>query len=67
MTLREEAQQAGAGSGWKGAVGLMPAEMSGTHYVAAFDIDNDKDKDLVVGRCNTTAVYLNTLNPCPSR
>jgi hypothetical protein len=65
VTLREEAQQAGANSGWKGAVGVMPGEISGTHYVAAFDIDNDKDKDLVVGRCNSTVVYVNTLNPCP--
>jgi len=65
VQLREEAQQAGASSGWKGAVGIMPGDISGTHYVAAFDIDNDGDKDLVVGRCNTTMVYLNNLNPCP--
>jgi VCBS repeat protein len=65
VQLREEAQQAGASSGWKGAVGIMPGEVTGTHYVAAFDIDNDKDKDLVVGRCNGTVVYINSLNPCP--
>ena len=65
VQLREEAQQAGASSGWKGAVGIMPGDISGTHYVAAFDIDNDGDKDLVVGRCNTTMVYMNTKDPCP--
>jgi len=65
VNLREEAQQAGANSGWKGAVGLMPGMMNGAHYVAAFDIDNDGDKDLVVGRCNSTEVYLNALDPCP--
>jgi len=65
VTLREEAQQAGASSGWKGAVGLMVPDMTGTHNVAAFDIDLDGDEDLVIGRCNGTVVFMNTRNPCP--
>jgi VCBS repeat protein len=65
VQLREEAQQSGANSGWKGATGLMPGEMTGTHNVAAFDIDDDGDKDLVVGRCSGTVVYTNNRNPCP--
>jgi hypothetical protein len=65
VTLREEAQQAGAGSGWKGAVGLLYSELVGTYHTAVFDIDRDGDEDLVVGRCNTTAVFMNTQDPCP--
>ena len=65
VTLREEAQQAGANSGWKGAVGVMPGDISGSYYAAPFDLDNDGDKDMVVGRCNSTVVYMNTLDPCP--
>jgi hypothetical protein len=65
VTLREEAQQASSSAGWKGAVGLNVSDLQGTHYVAAFDIDVDGDKDLVIGRCNSTGVYMNTKNPCP--
>lgn len=64
VTFREEAQMAGASNGWKGAVGLLPSLLQGTHNVAAFDIDRDGDKDLVIGRCTGTSVWINTLNPC---
>jgi hypothetical protein len=41
------------------------ADLTGTHNVAAFDVDMDGDQDLVIGRCNGTGVYMNSLNPCP--
>jgi hypothetical protein len=65
VTLREEAQQSGASSGWKGAVGFSPPSvLQGTHNVAAFDIDRDGDKDMVIGRCSGTSVWMNISNPC---
>ncbi len=52
VVLREER----SGSNF-GALGLP--QLSGVHDVAIFDIDNDGDKDMVVGRCNGTLVYMN--------
>jgi hypothetical protein len=65
ITLREEAELSSEFSGWKGAVGLEPPDiLVGTHNVAAFDIDKDGDKDLVIGRCSGTSVWMNVSNPC---
>lgn len=59
FALREEAQQAGNG-GWKGVVGMLAADLQGTHDVAVLDIDNDGNLDLVLGRCDGTDVWMNT-------
>jgi hypothetical protein len=64
VTLREEAQQNVAQTGWKGVVGMQYADLRGTHNVAALDIDRDGDKDLVVGRTCSTEVWMNVSNPC---
>jgi hypothetical protein len=64
VTMREEAQQNVAQSGWKGVVGMQYADLRGTHNVAALDLDRDGDKDLVLGRTCSTEVWMNTSNPC---
>ncbi|HIE72491.1 MAG TPA: VCBS repeat-containing protein, partial [Planctomycetes bacterium] len=39
--------------------GITPAALQGTFDVAIFDIDGDGWKDMVVGRCTGTQVYIN--------
>ena len=55
VTLYEE-----SGGGSTGALGLP--QLSGAHDVAIFDLDNDGDLDMVVGRCGGTDVFLNQLD-----
>ncbi len=39
--------------------GITPAMLQGTHDIAIFDIDGDGWKDMVVGRCTGTQIYIN--------
>jgi hypothetical protein len=61
ITLIQEMQNSGSG-GWKGVVGMQASDMTGTFDIAVFDIDNDGDKDIVMGRCSGTQVWINQLN-----
>lgn len=41
-------------------VASIPADMlTGVHDVAVFDLDGDGWKDLIVGRCSSTEIYIN--------
>lgn len=62
IDLVEEAGGSGSGD-WKGAKGLTSSDLTGTHDVAAFDIDLDGDLDLVLGRCSSTEVWINETAP----
>lgn len=59
ITLKYELGQ--ATGAWKGAVGLFDPDLICTFDVAAFDIDNDGDTDIVFGRCSGTYVWMNQL------
>jgi hypothetical protein len=60
ITLLEERETAGGG-GWLGAAGLYQGDLSGVHDVAVFDIDNDGDNDLILGRKDGTFAWRNTM------
>jgi hypothetical protein len=60
IVIKEEAGT----SGWRGANGILPSDLSGTFDEAIFDIDNDGDMDIVFGRCNGTTVFLNQESNC---
>ncbi len=53
-SMREE-----VGSGFTGITGILSSDLSGSHDVAVFDLDNDGDMDMILGRCNTTDVWIN--------
>ena len=61
ITLLEEAQS--PNGGWRGVVGTTANDLRGTHDVAVFDIDNDGDNDMILGRCSVTDVWINQLDP----
>ena len=46
-------------SDWKGVKGITNSDLTGGHDVAAFDIDNDGDTDMILGRCSGTFVWMN--------
>ncbi len=47
----------------QGNVGIAPADLTGLHDVAIFDINGDGLLDLVLGKCNGTKVYMRTPPP----
>lgn len=47
---------------WLGAPGLKYLDLNGTFNAAVFDVDNDGDKDMVLGRCSGTFVWTNDGN-----
>ena len=49
----------GSGNGWTAVAGLTVNELKGTWDIAVFDVDGDTDSDLVIGRYNTTEVWVN--------
>lgn len=62
LSLREEKQQSGSG-GWHGVVGMMKSDLTGTHDIAAFDLDSDGDNDMLVSRQAGTFVWMNDAAP----
>jgi hypothetical protein len=64
ISLREEMQMAGTG-GWKGVVGMLASDQTGTWDCATIDLDNDGDIDIIQGRCTGVFVWLNQLNSAP--
>jgi hypothetical protein len=60
IVLKEEA----GSSGWRGVVGMNASDLQGTFDEAVFDIDNDGDMDIVIGRCSGTFVWINQESNC---
>ncbi len=57
VTLHEE-----SGGGDRGFTGMSTSDMTGTHDVAVFDLDNDGDNDILIGRCSGTDLWINDTN-----
>jgi hypothetical protein len=55
-----------SGGGFTGATGITSFDMSGSHDVAVFDLDNDGDNDFILGRCNSTHAWINDSDPSPA-
>lgn len=65
IQLVEEREFNGPG-GWVGLPGIQESDLQGTFDVAAFDVENDGDVDLLFGRADGTFVYENELlQPVP--
>ncbi|MFO0985233.1 MAG: VCBS repeat-containing protein [Planctomycetota bacterium] len=60
ILLVEEVEKTGSG-GWKGAKGFLVGDLKGTYDVAIFDLDDDGDLDILLGRCTGTFLWLNQL------
>ncbi len=64
ITLKEEA---GSASGaWRGVVGMLTNDLTGTFDVGTLDLDRDGDVDMVFGRCNGTFVWMNNKITTPT-
>ncbi len=62
LSLREEKELSGSG-GWHGVVGMNKSDMTGTHDVAVFDLDQDGDNDILISRQAGTFVWMNNSTP----
>src|SRR5690606_21506654 len=58
IVLRQEPGGAGAAD-WRGVKGLPADDLRGAHAVAVFAPDNDRDVDIVLGRCAGNFVWTN--------
>ncbi len=56
-------ERAQSGNGWRGVVGITRNNLTDTHDVAVFDLDNDGDNDILIGRASGADVWLNDLDP----
>ena len=64
VNLGEEREQASPG-GWLGAVGLEELDLRGSFDVALFDIEDDGDLDMFLGRGAGTFAWINQTVPNP--